>query len=88
LIVHPFETGFDGDMCRRRMDGPEIAFVTGGLKKIAPSRAFARRFWTAHPKKWKLLAGFHQFCHSLQRTNTGPAGSLKLSCSRIEGMTG
>jgi hypothetical protein len=36
LIFHPFETGFDGDMCRRRMDGPEIAFVTEGLKKICP----------------------------------------------------
>jgi hypothetical protein len=30
-------------------------------------------------KKVKMLAWFHQFCHSLQRTNTGPAGTIKLS---------
>jgi hypothetical protein len=34
LIFHPFETGFDGGMCRRAMDGPKIPFVTEAWKKF------------------------------------------------------
>jgi hypothetical protein len=55
------------------MDGPEIAIVTKGLKKFCPFTGICAKFWTAYPKKWKLLAAFHQFCHSLQRTNAGSA---------------
>jgi hypothetical protein len=31
-VGHPFETGFESDVCRYLHDGPAIGFVTGGSK--------------------------------------------------------
>jgi hypothetical protein len=35
-VGHPFESGFESDVCRYLPNDLAIAFVTGGLKKFLP----------------------------------------------------
>jgi hypothetical protein len=42
ICGHPFETGFEGDLCRHVQDGPRVRFVTRALK-IFPRGLFELR---------------------------------------------
>jgi len=55
LIVLPFETGFDGDICRHVMDGPEIPFVTEGLRKVCPITSICAKVLDDASQKMEIV---------------------------------
>jgi hypothetical protein len=51
-VGHPFETGFESDVCRYLHNGPAMVFVTAGLKNFQ-QRAFSNRPGVRHEGRTK-----------------------------------